>query len=108
MVVCFADVGGLVDHLIVIFTFILKRPSYVQQECKSKNTTAKWNTMKKKTQKYHAVPNINIKIVERDKIDTPNTQIHDHSLSWLGTGLVTIPLTHKYMTANFPGLVQAW
>ena len=46
MVVCFADVGGIVDHLILIFTFILKRPSYVQQECKSKNTTAKWNTMK--------------------------------------------------------------
>ena len=48
MVVCFADVGGIVDHLIVIFTFILKRPSYVQQECKSKYTTAKWNKMKKK------------------------------------------------------------
>jgi hypothetical protein len=39
---------------------------------------------------------------------TPNTQIHDHILSWLGTGLVTIPLTHKYMTAHFPGLAQAW
>jgi hypothetical protein len=34
--------------------------------------------------------------------DTPNTQIHDHSLSWLGTGLVTIPLTHRYMTNQFP------
>jgi hypothetical protein len=28
----------------------------------------------------------NIKIVERDKIDTPSTQIHDGSLSWLDTG----------------------
>jgi hypothetical protein len=28
----------------------------------------------------------NINIVERDKIDTPNTYIHDYSLSWLGTG----------------------
>jgi len=28
----------------------------------------------------------NIKIVEIGKIDTPNTQIHDRSLSWLGTG----------------------
>jgi hypothetical protein len=27
----------------------------------------------------------NRKIVERDKIDTPNTQIHDCSLFWLGT-----------------------
>ena len=23
---------------------------------------------------------------KRPKIDSPNTQIHDHSLSWLGTG----------------------
>jgi hypothetical protein len=30
--------------------------------------------------------------------DTSNTQIHDWWLSWLVTGLVTIPLTHKYMT----------
>jgi hypothetical protein len=26
------------------------------------------------------------KIVERGTIDTPNTQIVDHSLSWFGTG----------------------
>ena len=38
--------------------------------------------------------------------DTPKTQIYDISLSWLGTGLVTIPLKHKYMTSNVPGLVQ--
>jgi hypothetical protein len=25
------------------------------------------------------------KSVERDKIDTPNIQVHDRSLSWLGT-----------------------
>jgi len=31
------------------------------------------------------IPKSNIKIVERGKIDTPNTQIHDHSHSWLGT-----------------------
>jgi hypothetical protein len=30
-------------------------------------------------------PKSNIKIVERGKIDTPNSQIHDRSLSWLGT-----------------------
>jgi hypothetical protein len=57
--------------------------------------------------------------------DTPNTQVYDRSLSWLGndtpdkqvydrlhsflgTGLATVPLANKYMTAYFPGLVQAW
>jgi hypothetical protein len=32
--------------------------------------------------------------------DTLKTQIYDLSLSWLGTGLVTIPLKHKYMTSR--------
>ena len=32
------------------------------------------------------IPKSNIKIIERVGIDTPNTQIHDRSLSWLGTG----------------------
>jgi hypothetical protein len=44
---------------------------------------------KVKNIKYHTfgtIPKSNIKIVERGKIDTPNTQIHDCSLSWLGTG----------------------
>ena len=39
-------------------------------------------------QKYHTlgtIPKSNIKIVERGKIDTSNTQIHDRSLSCLGT-----------------------
>jgi len=43
----------------------------------------------KKKQKYHmvgTVPKSNRKIVQRDKIDIPNTQIHDRSLLWLGTG----------------------
>jgi len=42
-----------------------------------------------KNKEYHNVGLIlksNIKIVERDKIDTPCTQIHDGSLSWLDTG----------------------
>jgi hypothetical protein len=26
-------------------------------------------------------------MVERGKIDTPKTDIHDNSLSWLGTGM---------------------
>jgi hypothetical protein len=37
---------------------------------------------------YHTVrtfPKSNRKIVERSEIDTTNTQIHDHSLSCLGT-----------------------
>ena len=32
------------------------------------------------------VPKFNSEIVERGKIDTPSKQIHDHSISWLGTG----------------------
>jgi hypothetical protein len=36
--------------------------------------------------------------------DTPNKQVYDRLLSWLGTGLVTIPLPNKYMTAHSPGL----
>ena len=46
---------------------------------------------------------IQLKIIGRGNIDTPNTQIHDRSLSCLGT---LIPLTHKYMTAHFPVLVH--
>jgi len=45
--------------------------------------------IKRKTKKYHTlgiVPKSNRKIVERDKIDTPHTQIHNHSLYWLNTG----------------------
>ena len=41
-----------------------------------------------KTQKYYnvrTVPKSNRKIAERGKIDTPNTQIYDSSLSMLGT-----------------------
>jgi hypothetical protein len=34
---------------------------------------------------FETIPKSNIKIVERCKIDTHNTEIHDHSLSWLGT-----------------------
>jgi hypothetical protein len=33
-----------------------------------------------------ATPKSNIKIVERDKIDSTSARIHDRSLSWLGTG----------------------
>jgi len=44
-----------------------------------------------KNTKYHTVgtvPKSIRKIVERGKIDTPNTQIHDRSLSWLGIGIL--------------------
>ena len=47
------------------------------------------NPNKMKNEKYHTVgtiPKSNIKILERGKIDTPNTQIQDRSLSWFGTG----------------------
>jgi len=42
-----------------------------------------------KNNDYHTVgtiPKPNIKIVERDKTDTPNTKLHDRSSSWFGTG----------------------
>ena len=45
--------------------------------------------IKWKNKKYHAVgtvPNSNRKMVERGKIATTNTQIHDRSLSWLDAG----------------------
>ena len=39
--------------------------------------------------KYHTVTTVrlkfNRKIAEKGKIDSPNVQIHDRSLSWLGT-----------------------
>jgi hypothetical protein len=55
----------------------------------SKNTT-----LSDQFQKYHIVQTIpkilhcpnNSKITERGKIDTPNIQIYDRSLSWPGTG----------------------
>ena len=40
----------------------------------------KWNS-----KKYHTVgtfPKSNRQIAERGEIDTPNAQMHDHSLSW--------------------------
>ena len=43
-----------------------------------------------KNKKYHTfgtTPSSNIKIVGRVKIDTPNTEIQDRSISWLGTGI---------------------
>jgi hypothetical protein len=32
------------------------------------------------------IPKLNIKIIEKGKIDTTNTQIYDHPPTWLGTG----------------------
>ena len=43
----------------------------------------------KNKKKYHNVGTIlksNIKIVERGQMDTPNTQLHDCSSSWISTG----------------------
>jgi hypothetical protein len=40
-------------------------------------------------QKYHTVGTVlksNLKIVERGKMDNPNTYIHDKAFPWLGTG----------------------
>ena len=43
-----------------------------------------------KNENYHTVgtfPNPIRKIIERGKINTPNTYIQDHSLTWLGTDI---------------------
>ena len=39
---------------------------------------------KMKNNKHGTVPKSNGKIVESGKIDTPITQMHDHSFYWLG------------------------
>jgi len=62
---------------------VKRRQNYSVHVYRLKYLEIKWE------KKYHTVrtiPKSNIKIVERSKLDTPNTQIHDHSLSWLGTG----------------------
>ena len=41
--------------------------------------------MRTKCHTVGTVPKFKNNIVERDKIDTTNTQIHDRSLSWLDT-----------------------
>jgi hypothetical protein len=40
--------------------------------------------MKNKNKRVGTVPKSNQKIVVKDKIDTSNTHIHHHTLSWLG------------------------
>ena len=40
----------------------------------------------KKTHTVITIPKSNIKIVKRDKFDHPSTHIHDHTLTWHGTG----------------------
>ena len=43
------------------------------------------NKMKKKYHTVRSIPKLTIKTVERDNIDTANTQIDNISLSWLDT-----------------------
>jgi hypothetical protein len=54
-----------------------------------------------KNKKYHTVgtiPKSDIKIVERSKMDTPNTQMVDGLLSWLDTGTSM----KSFMSSNLP------
>jgi hypothetical protein len=46
----------------------------------------KWKTKQNKTPHCPNNSKSNIKIVERGKSDTTNTQIRDRSISWFGTG----------------------
>jgi hypothetical protein len=50
----------------------------------------------KKCSTVGSIPKSNIKIVERGKIDTINTQIHDCSLSWLGNSYCIV----KYLSTT--------
>ena len=43
---------------------------------------------KKKNETVGLIPKSNIKIVERDKSGSPNTQLHYRSFFWLGTDTV--------------------
>jgi len=45
--------------------------------------------MRKKYQTVNAVSKSGIQMVERGKFDTPNTQIHDRSLSCLSANLLS-------------------
>jgi len=66
----------------------------VTKTCEDPDSRKKYNTdilvLKKK---YHTVGTVlksNWKNrSNRGKIDTPSTYIHDHSLSWLGTGNIS-------------------
>lgn len=45
------------------------------------------NVIKRKYHTVGTVPNCKRKMVERDKIDPSNTQIHVYSFAWLGAGI---------------------
>ena len=78
---------------LLFFLIILKYLLFILSKNKSA-TTITINAYcggdnKMKSKKYHIVgtiPKGNIKIIERGKIDTPDTHLYDRILSWLGTG----------------------
>ena len=67
-----------------------------------------------KSKKYNivgTVPRSNIKIVERGNIYTPNTQIHDRSLFWLGKKPLTMvvynpPTINKTNNHLWPQIIE--
>ena len=48
---------------------------------------------------WFGTPNTHVHDRSLSWLDTPNTHVHDRSLSWLDT------LTHIYMTTHFPDLI---
>jgi hypothetical protein len=54
--------------------------------------------MEKKYNTVKTIPKSNIRIIEREKIDTTN-KIHDRSLSWLGPG-TSVKSSDKIDTTN--------
>ena len=68
----------LSDLQLVVVFFFFYFFYFIMQICKLK---------KRKTYAVGIVPNSNRIMVERDKINTPNTRIHDRSLPCLGKAL---------------------
>jgi len=63
-----------------------RRVSKIAHTRYSQSKTIALNEKQKQYHTVGTVPKSNIKIVERGKTDTPNTNIYDRSLSLLGTG----------------------
>ena len=62
---------------------------------------------KMKNNKHGTVPKSNGKIVESGKIDTPITQMHDHSFYWLGIDtLLKVARLNSFLRAQTWEMLQ--
>ena len=83
---------------------------YFRSKYYSRNIKKKWKTKNTTLSEQFQYPISNIQIV-RDKIDTPNTQICDRSLSWLGTSTSIksgrVKLVLWAQTSSLIGMMQS-